>query len=617
LLADVAAIADALHRVSPKLRLVITSQAPLRLACERVLRLDSLAVPDRPLPAQEALAFGAVALFVERAQAADARFVLTNAAAPAVIELCRALDGMALAIELAAVRAPTLGVQRLASTMHERLRVLTSSRNRSAPVRQQTLRAALEWSHALLDEREQAVFRRLAVVAGSASLELIQRIAVCERWNEWDVLDALDLLVERSLVAVVSGAEGQAPRYRLLESPRAYARERLEAAAELHTVQRAHALAVRDLLTARRDERETGLMPYQAGLDVARPDNDNARDAFAWARAAGQAELAVQIGGLLLQLLPQEAVAPSVVLSDAVELLLAGELPAALQARVWWDISKALGDTHQRRSFVAAQRAVEILSEPSAASASPPWMLYRALGRVAEAAANLRDETTARRAMAAALELERPEWPLAALRGGAQAQVFVEMMFGEPAETVRLAQRSIALERRVGASGNSMMNTLIDAYVAAGDTAAAVAAGRELVAHFEGSRNEMDLAYVRLNLAAAHLVSDDTTAARPLLESGWSQTAAFDFMRPYFADYLALLAALDGWLEAAVRLCGYADAAYIALEDTRQPNEAGAVERARALARAALGDAAFERLQGEGGRCGSDEVAALAFGAAR
>ena len=158
-----------------------------------------------------------MALFTERAQSADSRFTLTDASAPAVIDLCRQLDGLALAIELAAARAPMLGVQQLASSMGDRLKMLTSSRNRIAPVRQQTLRATLEWSHGFLEERERAVFRRLAVFAGSASLALVQQGvpdapdqvapnqgAPGEPLDEWAVLDALALLVDRSLVLALT-----------------------------------------------------------------------------------------------------------------------------------------------------------------------------------------------------------------------------------------------------------------------------------------------------------------------------------------------------------------------------------------------------------------------------
>ena len=192
--------------------------------------------PSDALPAEQALRFGAVALFAERAQAVDHRFAVTEGNAAAVIETCRALDGLPLAIELAASRAPLLGMARLLASMQERLRVLTASRNRAAPSRQQTLRSALEWSHGLLPAREQVVFRRLGVMAGGASLEFIQQVLVDAdddaELDAWAVLDALDTLVDRSLLAVLPSGSLDELRYRLLESPRAYALECLQAAGE-------------------------------------------------------------------------------------------------------------------------------------------------------------------------------------------------------------------------------------------------------------------------------------------------------------------------------------------------------------------------------------------------
>jgi predicted ATPase/DNA-binding winged helix-turn-helix (wHTH) protein len=246
LLADVAQLCKALHEAAPGLRLLITSQAPLKLAAERVFRIAPLAVPASAVPAQQALQFGAVALFAERAQAVDQRFAMTDATAPAVIEACRALDGLPLAIELAAARAPTLGMPRLLASMHERLQLLTASRNRAAPARQQTLRSAVDWSHGLLQAREQQVFRRLGVMAGSASLGFIQQVLVDAddgSFDVWAVFDALDTLVDRSLVAVLASGDAGEPRYRLLETPRAYALERLRAAGEVPALQRRHALA--------------------------------------------------------------------------------------------------------------------------------------------------------------------------------------------------------------------------------------------------------------------------------------------------------------------------------------------------------------------------------------
>ena len=214
LLADVARSAAALLNAAPGLRLVVTSQAPLRLADERVYRVGPLAVPQGPLPAALAQTFAAVTLFVERARGADARFDLSDDDAPAAIELCRQLDGLPLAIELAAARAPLLGVAQLAASMHDRLKLLTRNLDAAAPARQQTLRAALEWSHGRLDERERTVFRRLGVMAGSASLALIQQVVADEAGplDAWAVLDALGMLVDRSLVTVLADDERRVAR---------------------------------------------------------------------------------------------------------------------------------------------------------------------------------------------------------------------------------------------------------------------------------------------------------------------------------------------------------------------------------------------------------------------
>ena len=248
LLDAVAALAQALLDAAPGLRLVVTSQAPLRLAAERVLRLGPLALPQGPLPARQAQAFGALALFCERAAAADHRFVLKDADVPAVIELCRSLDGVALGIELAAARAPSLGIAGLQASLADRLRVLSSNRDRLAPARQQSLRAALKWSVALLAPAEQQLFRRMAVLAGGGTLALVQQVGTADAGaaagDPWEVVDALDQLVQRSLVELLNDDESGPPRYRLLESPRALALEQLRASGEEPAVRLRHAHGV-------------------------------------------------------------------------------------------------------------------------------------------------------------------------------------------------------------------------------------------------------------------------------------------------------------------------------------------------------------------------------------
>jgi predicted ATPase/DNA-binding winged helix-turn-helix (wHTH) protein len=237
LLRDVAATVAALLEAAPGLRFIVTSQAPLRLGAEQVVRLGPLALPHCALTAAAAQGFAAVALFVERVRAADARFVLTDEAAPAAIALCRDLDGLPLAIELAAARAPLLGVAPLAAAMPERLQWLTHNRDAHAPARQQSLRASLEASLAGLNDRERTVFRRLGAVAGSAPLALIQQVAADASGplDAWAVVDALGALVDRSMVTIEvgdAGASREPLRYRLLESPRLLAIEQLRAAGE-------------------------------------------------------------------------------------------------------------------------------------------------------------------------------------------------------------------------------------------------------------------------------------------------------------------------------------------------------------------------------------------------
>jgi predicted ATPase/DNA-binding winged helix-turn-helix (wHTH) protein len=247
LLDAVAALVRAVLEAAPGVHLLVTSQAPLREAGERVYRLGALDVPDGDVTPAEAMSHGAVALFVERAQAADRNFTLSPAHCAGVVAICRQLDGLALAIELAAARVPLLGVQGLASALDARLQWLTGGR-RNAPARQQTLRAALEWTCELLGEAERKVLRRLAVFAGGFTLDMARAVAADDAataaagapvLDGWDVAEALAVLVERSLVAADTAT---LPRYALLESPRAYALEMLDRAGETAWARKRHAL---------------------------------------------------------------------------------------------------------------------------------------------------------------------------------------------------------------------------------------------------------------------------------------------------------------------------------------------------------------------------------------
>jgi predicted ATPase/predicted negative regulator of RcsB-dependent stress response len=235
-----AALADALLRSAPGLTILATSREPLRVPGEVVFRVPSLAIPD-PDGAEtpEALLeYEAVRLFVERAGAVAPGFALAEANAPAVARICHRLDGLPLALELAAARIGALAPDAIADRLDDRFRLLRAG-SRTAPTRQQTLEAALDWSYELLDDAERVLLRRLAVFSGGFTLEAAEDVCAGERLDGPDAADVLVRLVEKSLVAAEERHGTR--RYRLLETIRAYASERLSEVAEREIVATRHA----------------------------------------------------------------------------------------------------------------------------------------------------------------------------------------------------------------------------------------------------------------------------------------------------------------------------------------------------------------------------------------
>jgi predicted ATPase/DNA-binding winged helix-turn-helix (wHTH) protein len=611
LLEDVAALCRALHHAAPGLRLIVTSQAPLRLPSEQVFRVGPLAVPHEAVSSADALRFGAVALFSERAHAVDRRFRLSDANTAAVIETCRALDGLPLAIELAAARAPLLGVPQLLASMRDRFALLTRGRDRGAPERQRTLRSALEWSCELLGERERQVFRGLGVFAGTASLELIRHVLVEPGLDAWGLLDALDTLVDRSLVALAG--DDDEPRYRLLETPRAYALERLDAAGERDALQRRHALSVAAMFDAEYDEYFGGRVGVDDWLRRREPDLDNARAALHWAREAGETALALRIGATMLRALPPSLHVERMALADACEAAIAPELPQPLQMKAWLELSCVLADTQKARGRRAAERALALARLLDGAQ-HDRFALYHALCRAASAAAQADDLPAARALLEELQRVEDPSWPAQRLLWGCEAAQWFARMNDDSEEALRLGRRLLALDRERGSHASIAAGNLIDAELAAGDAGAAARLGGELVEALRGSRHEYGLTFARINLLAALLAQDDVAQARPVAQAAWSKAAAFDLQHAT-AAYLALFCALDGRPRAAAELAAYSEAIYAARRETRERNETEATNRALSIARGACDGAVLARAQADGAALRDADVAAIAFGA--
>lgn len=615
LLTGVADLCRALHDAAPGLRVAVASQAPLRLAAERVLRIGPLGLPPGAMPAPQALDYGAVALFVDRALAVDHRFRLTDADTHAVIETCRALDGVPLAIELAAARAPVLGMTRLLSSMQSRLKVLTVNRDRAAPARQQTLESALAWSCGLLPAREQQVFRGLSVMAGSASLDFILQVLVDDggALDAWGVVDALDTLVDRSLLTVLTPDEDREPRYRLLESPRAYASACLDAAGERPDLQRRHARALAASFDRAYDECFSGRIGEDDWLRQRELDFDNAREALRWARGTDEAEIELRISATLLRALPTSCHAERLALVDTCEARIGARVPDDLLLRVWLESSRVLANSQKPRGRMAAERALA-LARQCQARATDSFTLYHALARCATAAAQTGDLPSARARLRELQALEDPAWPAQRLVWGTEAAQWVARVDGDALDVLRRGRRLLALDRERGSHAAIAAVNLVESELAAGNARAAVQLGTELIDALHGTRHECTLAYAGIALVAALLAQDDTERAGAAARMAWQRASQFGLQHTATA-HLALLCALQGRPDDAMRLLGYSESLYASRGEARERNEFAAMQRARALAGPALDDAARHRLQAEGARMREADVPAVAFGA--
>ena len=254
-----APIVGELVAACPKLKVVATSRIPLRLYGEQEYPVPSLTLPDtRILPPLKVLTqYEAVRLFVERARAVKADFSVTNENAPAVAEICARLDGLPLAIELAAARVRLLSPQAMLTRLGNRLKLLKGGA-RDLPTRQQTLRGTIDWSYELLTEEEKTLFVRLSVFAGGHTLEAIEEI--CDSGGDIDALEGVESLLEKSLLRREEGPNGES-RFDMLETVHEYAREKLEESGEA--------------------------------------EHNNMGGALGWALLRGETELALRLGGAL------------------------------------------------------------------------------------------------------------------------------------------------------------------------------------------------------------------------------------------------------------------------------------------------------------------------------
>jgi non-specific serine/threonine protein kinase len=280
LLASCATLCDAVLRHCAYLQILATSREPLGVAGELRWRVPSLAAPtDEPLAATELRHYAAVELFVTRVQSALPHFALTEDNAPTIGRICARLDGIPLALELAAARARAAGLDVIADRLDHRFHLLTSG-NRTAVARQQTLAATIGWSHDLLTDDERRLFRRLSVFAGGWTLDAAERICAPDDGAGGDVLDLLTRLVDKSMVVAHGGPSG-IERYGLLETLRKYGEERLVESGEADAIRDRHFAYYLALVETA--HKEVAVPRRRDGwLKRLDDDNDNLRTALTW-----------------------------------------------------------------------------------------------------------------------------------------------------------------------------------------------------------------------------------------------------------------------------------------------------------------------------------------------
>ncbi len=545
-------------RSSAGVSVLATSREPLGIPGERAFQLSSLEPSD------------ALSLFAERARSADSQFELTDANSPFVAEICRRLDGIPLALELAAARIRLLSPQQLTQRLDERFRVLVGG-DKSGFARHQTLRATIDWSFELLDERARAIFRKLAIFAGGWTLEAAAAVCASE-CDEWETMETLSSLVDKSLVVVESVDEDR--RYDMLVSIREYARERLGDAHEIETTADRHARFYAEFVRA--------LAPLAADLEDEEwrrrfaPDLDNVRAAIDWSVVANHAPevglaLLADIAWPELIASPREALRwfeAGLAREDAIP----NDLVHARLLRRALVLQWLTGHPATERERLAL-RAVEI-----ARAAGDDDEMARAFGNLgaiyAIAARFDEAEESFVHAYATPQRLSRPAansvlrmWAVSSLQRG-------------DLENARRRFSEVARLERPGSEAHaSALLNLGELEYAAGNVEAARNAARD--AHDSYARlNSVYTALALSNLAAYAMEADDLDEARARLKAALKlQETAGDRWLASVVELHALLGALLLDFEHAAPLAGFADALHGASGEARQYTERRGNER--------------------------------------
>jgi predicted ATPase len=583
--AEVARVAAAVTAGCPHVTLLASSREPLNVPGEQVYRLATLD------------AVSAAQLFADRAKLANPRFDVTAANARVVDDICARLDGIALAIELAAARVRMVSVDELSRRLAERFRVLTGG-NRTALPHQQTMRALIDWSYDALSDDEKAIFRRTAAFSGGFTLEAAGAVCAGEALDEWAVLDLLSALVDKSLV--VADVDETAQRYHLLQTIAEYAGERLAESGESRSVAVAHA---RFFAGAASDAyREWAEVAQPGWLARLRPDIENFRAALNWSLTQrNDVELGVQLVADVVPLFLRLSFLSEAIGWTEAALAAAPELPAAADARLHDNLAMLYNNLgSSAKAGTAAQRAVASYARTNDARGHT-----RALSRLAVHAARQSRFDEAIAHADAALERARSigDRRLLAATLLHCASVFTP----EQIDRARaLFEEGAALYRALGDDQGSVraLEWLAVAEARAGAFDRAIAALFEALQDAEGDARM----YVAGNLACTLAAQGDARALDVAREAfALAKEAQHANLTANGIAYLAAASA-TGDAARAARLFGYAQARLAELGWQPDNTDALIEERLTLQLRATFGNAQLQELTARGASMAEDEA---------
>jgi predicted ATPase/class 3 adenylate cyclase len=595
----------------PKVKILASSRQGLGVRGEETYRMPSLDVPregEAGVDGMQTIRSAAIALFVERARSADKKFTLTDENAPVIADICRRLDGIPLAIELAASRVKMFSAKQVLERLDERFRMLTGG-SRDVLPRQQTLRALIDWSHDLLDNRERLLFRRLGIFVNGFTYEGAVAVGSGEDLDEFELFDALGSLVDKSLV--LAEPQADAVRYRLLESTRAYASEKLAEAGELDFAAASHLGYLRDrfadlwrqtVRTARPTDLSTALTTELEDIRFAL-DGAFARSAIIeggtllaslsalWTNLGLDTE-AVRRWEQYIAALPGDQKLLLASLSSSFAFLLneSGQSPRAL-------VVATEGVAHARLSGDAAT-------------------LSSSLSRLGEVLLKLRRADDAEAALAEAEAI--PEAPAAVRLNLLGSRANLSSLRGDARAAARVHEQLRKDARSRGDVRGEIVAALNLAELenAAGQTQRAIAIVYEVLPALRSGKAKITLASTLANLAGYLAAIDNFTDALSAGREAISILAALESGHVHIAvaiEHLALVHALHGSLARAATEEGYVDAVFRRNGFEREVTETMTYDRLTALLREGLTPGEFDRLLAEGAALTPEAAIALAL----